>query len=68
MPQSHNAQASATATSSMSSSGMAPGRREACSGWLTATRGDEGSQAQGSSSTGSSGAGGKKVYHHSHHH
>ncbi|KAK8045001.1 hypothetical protein PG993_005025 [Apiospora rasikravindrae] len=67
MPQSHSAQASATATSSSSSSAMTPGRREACSGWLTATRGDEGGQTQGSSSNGSSGTGGKKVYHHPHH-
>ncbi|KAK8084691.1 hypothetical protein PG997_005962 [Apiospora hydei] len=47
MPQSHSTQASATATSSSSSSAMTSGRREACSGWLTATRGDEGGQAQG---------------------
>ncbi|KAK8069411.1 hypothetical protein PG994_006027 [Apiospora phragmitis] len=69
MPQSHSTQASAIATSASYSSAMTPGRREACSGWLTATRGDEGGQTQGSSSSsGSSGAGGKKVYHHSHHH
>ncbi|KAK8098560.1 uncharacterized protein PG998_014046 [Apiospora kogelbergensis] len=69
MPQSHSAQASATAVSSASWSAMTPGRREACSGWLTATRGGAGGQTHpGSSSMGGSGVGGKKVYHHSRHH
>ncbi|KAK6850718.1 hypothetical protein PG987_000352 [Apiospora arundinis] len=47
MPQSHSIPTSATAASSASSGAVTPGRREACSGWLTATRGGEGGQTQG---------------------